>query len=151
MTLTIKEKEHWKERISARIQKAIDHIYMSHAVGFKEDVRRQARQRVLERLGVKADCELADKLDVEVKSLQAKKENLRRRITDQLRSLGHAIHTYDIDRGVEMIISSQAELAELEVLSETSTGRAILRLKDEQEQLLDTVWLATSPVQIREL
>ncbi len=41
MGLTVKEKEHWKERISLRIKRAIDEIYETRAPKLKQDVRRQ--------------------------------------------------------------------------------------------------------------
>ena len=151
MTLTIKEKEHWKERISTRIQKAIDHIYLSHGIGFKEDVRNQAKLRVIESLGIKADYELAKSIDREIDSLNCKQSELEKRITDRLRELGHTMNSYDNRRAIELIVNEQAEITERNVLQETESGRAILRMKDEQEQLLDTVWLATSPTQIRNL
>jgi hypothetical protein len=37
------------------------------------------------------------------------------------------------------------------LLEEHPLGRRILRLEREKEELLDTVWLATSPAQIKEL
>ena len=38
-----------------------------------------------------------------------------------------------------------------ELLVENETGQRILKLREEKDNLLDTVWLATSPKQIKEL
>ena len=38
-----------------------------------------------------------------------------------------------------------------ELLAESDRGQQILRLREEKENLLDTVWLATSSTQVREL
>ena len=52
---------------------------------------------------------------------------------------------------IENAIRDEALIFEREILKESDTGRTILQLKREKEELLDTVWLATSPVQIRKL
>ena len=39
MTLTVKEKEHWKERISRKINQAIDALCAEHDPGFRERIR----------------------------------------------------------------------------------------------------------------
>jgi hypothetical protein len=39
----------------------------------------------------------------------------------------------------------------LRILSQSPLGQRILKLRAEQESLLDTVWLSTSTVQIRQL
>ncbi len=36
-------------------------------------------------------------------------------------------------------------------MKETELGRKVLQLELEKEQLLDTIWLATSPKQVKEL
>ena len=40
---------------------------------------------------------------------------------------------------------------ESEILAESELGRQVLSLREEKENLLDTVWLATSSSQIKEL
>lgn len=48
-------------------------------------------------------------------------------------------------------IKRRQGLHEDELLAESETGRRILELRQERENLLDTVWLATSSTQIRTL
>ena len=45
MTLTVKEKEHWKERISRKIDQAIDALCAENDPTFHERIRIAARQR----------------------------------------------------------------------------------------------------------
>ena len=52
---------------------------------------------------------------------------------------------------IKKIIQEEAETVERELLQENEAGQKILRLMREKEELLDTIWLATSPVQIRSL
>jgi len=52
MSLTVKEKEHWKERISRKITQAIDALCAEQDPGFRERIRSAARQRAVESLGI---------------------------------------------------------------------------------------------------
>ncbi len=51
----------------------------------------------------------------------------------------------------EAAITLRQSRFERKLLSREELGRRILRLREEQEELLDTVWLATSSVQTKEL
>ena len=48
-------------------------------------------------------------------------------------------------------LDRQQELHEEQLLAGDAVGKEIVRLQAERERLLDTVWLATSSVQIRTL
>ena len=52
---------------------------------------------------------------------------------------------------VETAVTRQARLLEDEILANNELGKQVLKLREEKEQLLDTVWLATSGSQIKEL
>ena len=52
MTLTVTENEHWKERISRKINQAIDALCAEHDPGFREQIRMTARRRAIESLGI---------------------------------------------------------------------------------------------------
>jgi len=49
------------------------------------------------------------------------------------------------------MISDRQGVYEQELLNESPLGKKVLTLRREQEELLDTVWLAKSPVQIKNL
>ena len=49
------------------------------------------------------------------------------------------------------MIEKEATEIEKEILQESEVGLEILKLEREREELTDTIWLATSPVQIRSL
>ena len=102
MSLTVAEKQHWKERIARRIDKNVE-ILLAADPNLMDRIHRDARQRALQSLG------LAD--------WQAELDGIH----------------------------------EDELLGECDTGREILRLRQEQEDLLDTVWLASSPSQLKAL
>jgi len=55
------------------------------------------------------------------------------------------------EREVESAVSSRQEVHKVELLAETLRGQSILRLREEKENLLDVVWLATSGSELRTL
>ena len=55
------------------------------------------------------------------------------------------------DSEIQNAISRRRAVHEDELLAEDALGKKILRLRQEKEDLLDTVWLATSGAQIKEL
>lgn len=153
MSLTIKEKEHWKDRISARIQKAIEQTYLSGPTGFMEKVKQQSRQRAIKSLGIKDEHERSEVLEQEADRIKAECRQLEARMLERISAPGEYERSYysSSSQKINDAIGNRAALMESEILAETETGREILRLRNEQDQLLDTVWLATSPVQIRNL
>jgi hypothetical protein len=52
---------------------------------------------------------------------------------------------------VKTAVSRRQKVHEDELLSECDIGREVLRLREEKENLLDTIWLATSPSQLKTL
>jgi len=52
---------------------------------------------------------------------------------------------------VKSAVAKRQKAHEDELLGECDTGREVLRLRQEQEDLLDTVWLASSPSQLKTL
>jgi hypothetical protein len=51
----------------------------------------------------------------------------------------------------ELAVNRRAAVHEDDLLAENDIGREVLRLRAEKDNLLDTVWLATSSAQIRTL
>jgi K+-sensing histidine kinase KdpD len=52
---------------------------------------------------------------------------------------------------VEQAVSRRQATHEEELLAQSEPGQKILQLQTEKENLLDTVWLATSPAHVRQL
>jgi hypothetical protein len=155
MALTVTEKEHWKERISLRIDKRIDAIHAEEP-NLQGAVNRQATQRALESLG------LAD-MQAELDDIERQREALAKRekeIGKQVLAHVRGVSVDDVEdyfyggnrhSDVKVAISRREALYRGELLAESDRGREILRLEQERENLLDTVWLATSSTQVKEL
>src|SRR5207247_2119349 len=123
--------------------------------GLLDRVGRQARQRAVQSLGL---AEIQAELD----TLALQKEELEQRERQGHRALLAVIRrvppdevqeAYFVRPHAEVARAVQARLAvhEAELLAEDERGREVLRLRREKENLLDTVWLATSPQQVKEL
>lgn len=153
MPLTVKEKEHWKQRIEKKIGKAIEKVYRDEGKKLRQTTRQEAEARVLKSLGLEdymkqykellaVQSELSEqqrKLSEDAaKAFAAHKEKPRNSWCQ-----GHSL--------IESVVKEELAEAEKEILQESEVGRKILRLEREREELTDTIWLATSPVQIRSL
>lgn len=154
MTLTIREKDHWKERISRKVDAAVEAIYAKADPGLLGRLRSAAREKALESLHL---LDLEKTLD----DIKRKKKELDRKEKETFRKMLAVVRRCDlkeIDYGysyrpheVENAIRLRADIHETELLANHPLGRQILELRAEKEELLDTVWLAVSTKQIKEL
>lgn len=155
MSLTVAEKNHWKERISRRIEKKIETLLAAEP-NLMDRIHRDARQRALQSMG------LAD-WQAELDTIERQKEQLEKRSQQVLKAmLAHVrgVPIEDIEgtcygcyreEEVKSALAKRQKVHEDELLAECDTGREVLRLRQEQEDLLDTVWLASSTSQLKTL
>jgi len=154
MPLTVTEKEHWKDRISRRIDKRIEAI---HAEGpnLKDRIQRDARQRALESLGLAEMQTERDEIAKQKEALEKRERKIRRQMLAHVRGVPvddvDDVHPYGCNAEVNGAINRRQDVCEDELLAECDRGKQILRLREEKENLLDTVWLATSSTQVKEL
>jgi hypothetical protein len=151
--LTVTEKEHWKGRIAKRIDKRIDALVAAEP-NFFDRVHRAARERALDSLGL---AEWQAELD----AIAREKENLERcerRLHCTMLAHVRGVPFEQIEERyygrhdeVDRAIARRQAAHEDELLAESDLGRQILRLRQEKENLLDTVWLAASPANIKSL
>jgi hypothetical protein len=153
MSLTVRKKEHWKERIARRIDLAIEELQAAEDAGFYERLRRAADEQARGSLGLSA-------LRLESQQIESELERLRERQRDlwaEMHSRVSGVLVKEISRPHSLHFDVQTALRrrrlvhERELLAASPLGQKILRLEREKDELLDTVWLATSPTQIKEL
>ena len=152
-TLTVTEKEHWKERIGHRLDKKIEVLCASDP-NLMDRIQEQARQRAVASLG------LAD-MQSELDAIDQQKQDLEKREGQAHRAMLAAVRHVPVEEvddyyshqhhEVRNAIQRRQTVHEEELLAEDPLGQEILRLRHEKENLLDTIWLATSPNQIRQL
>ncbi len=152
-SLTVREKEHWKDRIAARIDKRIDALNAENGK-IMEQVNKAARERALDSLGIGTLHKRAEHLKQQKSSLEEKESKTYREIAAKLRGISVREVTdsrYGIQSEISEAVAERQTLHEDELLAESEAGREILSLRSEKENLLDTVWLATSGKQIKDL
>lgn len=157
--LTVTEKAHWKDRISNRIDKNIDAIFAEDA-NLNERVQRdaRARARALASLNLtELETELT-RIEEEEEKLEKRKENLNKEMLAKVRGVAvddlndnsfGRYYSARYSNEVEQAIERRTKVHADELLAEDQLGRRILQLREERDNLLDSVWLATSPKQIK--
>lgn len=152
-SLTVTEKEHWKERIARRLDKKIELLTASEPA-LLDRIKKEARQRAWQSLGLAA-------IQAELDTLAAQKQELERREHQAHRALLATVRRVPIESvedyfhypppEINIALQRRQAIHEEELLAEDPLGQQILKLRQEKENLLDTIWLATSPQQIKEL
>ena len=150
----------WKIRIAARIGRAVERVKARHPALF-DRIARQAHARALVTLGLaEAHAELeairAEEVDLARRKKQAQKAMLATLRSSPIDEVTDGFHIrYGSELGLpnevaEAIARRQASHQE-QMLADDPIGREIGKLEAERDSLLDTIWLATSPAQIKQL
>jgi hypothetical protein len=153
MALTVREKEHWKERISRRIDHAVETVQAEHDPTLMQRIREEAEQKALDSLGIadlKRQCE---QIGDEIARLEEQRHDAWTEMLATVRGmpLGEVHPQRCEPYEVRLAVERRKAVHERELLNEHPLGRRIAQLLEEKDELLDTVWLATSPVQIKQL
>ncbi len=158
--LTVTEKSHWRDRIAARIARATERVKARHPALF-DRVAREAHTQALASLGLAETHADLESIRAEEATLARRKKQAQRLAVATLRGqpideVGDSFHVrYGSDLGLpnevaEAIARRQAAHLD-QLLADDPIGREIARLETEKDRLLDTVWLACSPTQIKQL
>lgn len=152
--LTVTEKEHWKDRISRRIDKRIEAISAVEP-NLMDRVQREARARALTSLGLAELQAEHDEIERQEEILEARGQEIDKAMLARVRGVPVASLEDRISYGgkteVNNTVTRRQKVHEDELLAESEVGRQILSLREERDELLDTVWLATSGTHIRQL
>lgn len=154
MGLTITEKEHWKDRIARRIEKRVEAIFAEEP-NLEDRIQREARQRALSSLGLGDLQNERDEIEKQQAKLEKREQEINRAMLARVRGVPvsdiNGYIAYHHDDEVSNAVKRRQAVHEDELLAEHERGQEIIRLRQEKEELLDTVWLATSGAQIKEL
>ncbi len=118
-------------------------------------VEKEARERSYRSLGIDAQQRELDAIQKQKEELEQREHRLAAEQTATVNGTavereleaGACYHRNDVEQAVE----TRAKALEADILAESELGRQVLSLREEKENLLDTVWLATSTGQIKEL
>jgi len=154
MSLTVREKEHWKTRITARIDRAVELLCANNSdPGLLERIRQESRKQAVQSLGIAEHQEKLEQIEKDKEALERKERDSVAAMIAILtgtprEDVGYARRG---DFRIEDAIKKRQSIHEEELLAADPTGQKILELQREKEELLDTIWLATSPKQVKEL
>ena len=151
MPLTVREKEHWKERIEKRIDKAIDTLYQREGKELRQTIRQEAEARAAKRLGLDDYLKQYNQLDAQRDEIIDQMTTIANEAAKRFAKYKDTRYPHCEHTRIELLIEVEADLVEKEILQESEVGQKILQLEREREELTDTIWLATSSVQIRSL
>ncbi len=152
--LTVTEKGHWKDRIEKRIDKKIEAI-SAEDPNLLDRIHRDAHERALLSLGLAEMQRELDAAEQQKSALEKRERQVGRAMLAHVRGVPAGdiedYHSYRHDQEVQNAVKRRQAVHEDELLAKSDLGNQILQLRIEKENLLDTVWLATSPKQIKEL
>jgi hypothetical protein len=158
--LTVTEKSHWRDRIAARIAKAIERIKARHPALFDRVVR-EAHARALASLGLADAYAELEAIKADEAALARRKKQAQRLMVAALRGtpVDEVADSFSIRYASELALPHEVAEAiarrqsahQDQLLADDPIGREIARLEAEKDLLLDTVWLAASPTQIKQL
>ena len=155
MGLTVAEKEHWKARIAKRIDHRVETLVAKQDPTLLQRVEQTARDRAYASLGIDAQRKELEELQKQKEQIEKRERRLRAEQRAVLRGTSAEEELeqgyYRSDGVVENAVSARARALEAEILTQSGLGKQILALREEKDNLLDTVWLATSTTQIKEL
>jgi hypothetical protein len=159
-TLTVTEKSFWKDRIAARIDRALERIRAQH-LGLFERVRREAHAQALASLGLADAYAELEAILAEEARLARRKKQAQRMLLATVRGVPpeEVPDTIQLHYGSGLPLPVEAAdtlarrqaLHQERLLADDPIGRGIVRLEAERDRLLDVIWLATSPSQVRTL
>ena len=152
--LTVAEKNHWKVRIEARINRRIEAILAGEPGLMGRDLR-QAKARALASLGLAELQAEIDQVAEEKAALEKRDRRARRAMLTRVRGVDvedvEERYYGSLDPEVNTAISKRQAIHADEILAGHELGRQVVRIRAEKDRLLDVIWLATSPVQVRQL
>jgi hypothetical protein len=158
--LTVTEKSFRKDRIAARIARRVEAIKAQHPALF-DRVKRESYAQALQSLGLAAPYAELEAVQAEEATLARRKKHAQRTMLAALRGvpLDEVSDSINVRYGGELPLPIEAAEAlskrqaahQEQLLGDDPVGCQIARLETERDALLDVVWLATSPAQIRTL
>jgi len=153
-SLTVTEKEHWKDRIARKIDQKVEVIAAADP-NLLDRVAEQGRLRALQSLGLAP-------MQAELDTVATQKKELEKRERQTHRAMLAVVRRMPVEEvtdsfygcqppEVTKALQKRQAVHEAELMAEDALGQQVLGLRLEKENLLDTVWLATSPVQLKQL
>ena len=142
-----------RDRLDRKFRAAIEALEEREDPGFSERLEKQASEEAQTALGIRELVNRDEQIRSEQTRLEEESAELRRRIVSvatnvPLSSLGSK-HCSRWDW--EHVLDKRAAVERQRLMEASSLGRKILALQKEQEELVDTIFLATSAREVKTL
>lgn len=149
MAISIAEKQHWKERIGSKLDARIQSLKLQNPKLF-QGIEAKAKEQALASLGVAAQLERLEQLDKEIDLMGEELKDVAVAVITTIS--GKETERYYASRSkIESLLKPHIAKAEAELLHTHKLGKQVAELETEKENLLDTIWLATSPSQMSKM
>ena len=123
MTLTVKEKEHWKTSIDRKVQRAIDAIYAEGEPSFRDRILKESRRKALQSLGIEELQNRNIAISDQLRALQEEQRELEKKLADAVKARCSEYKVeYSYQFSVEAAISRRQKRFEQELLTENELG-----------------------------
>ncbi len=149
MALSVTEKQHWKDRIDQKIKRRIESLKALNATYFAE-METAAKLTAATELGIHSDIEAIRAMEQKIEKLQNDSKKHLLQVIEKIS--GKQLNPYyaQMDR-VDTELKPHIERCLHKLLTNDPRGQEVIKLESEREQLLDTIWLATSSRQVRDM
>lgn len=153
MAISISEKQHWKERIEKKIKQRI-HALKSQSPALFTAAEVVARTTAIESLGIGDDLDQHEKLKSQIEDLENQKKvksiSILERLSGEPVMRGY-YSDYEFQNSLDNLLKIHIQKKLEAFLQASPLGREVAKLESEKENLMDTIWLATSSRQMSDM
>ena len=140
MALSVDTEHCWSDRIGCIFDQAIERLWYAEGKAMRRTIREQANELALEQLRIWEEYRQWNEMRREIERLKREYEELEQRMWNTAEA--HAGSFEHQSHNIDSIVSWQSKAAEREILRKHEFGRNILRLKDERDNLFETILMA---------
>ena len=146
MGITVTEKQELRDIINKRMKKKIEALDLKNAAEFGV-MRVDARNIALKEMGLDEYMTRYDDICATIKRLDKERDQL----TEVAAAAAGIEEGYRPHHLIEQRVNTAQEAVFNRMLADHPVGQKIVALQKEQEHMLETVWVATSSAQVKEL
>jgi hypothetical protein len=139
--------------LDRKFQAAIEAIEEREDPGFRERLKKQASEEAQIALGIRELVKRDEQIQSEQTRLEEESAELRRRIVAVVTNVPpSSLGTRNCSRwDWERVLDKRAAVERRRLMEASPLGKKILALKKEQDELVDTIFLATSAKEVKTL
>lgn len=149
MAISVTEKEHIKDLIEKRINAKIEQIQIENKADL-DMIKEQAKINGIEALGLTETMATIESIDDQITKLTEKRNKLEIKALESLGVDSNRVYNRYREH-INNKIATAAAISEKKLIDAHPNLKQISALKDEKENLLQTIWIATSNTQVKQL